>query len=156
VQDLDSALRLITDPAGCPGSVNTVWHKQLGDRWTTPKFIGYHDGQVPNDACGRAASSAQDFAENAAYCPADDTVAYSVELLKTLYPDGGAYQPVLVLDDELGHRADRIAGTVGVISRAEENQADCDAGFAIRSAHDSGRLSLGDVARGGVLFFSLG
>jgi uncharacterized protein len=158
VTNLASALRLVTDPAGCPGAVNTLWRKTsgVGDLWTTPKFIAYHDGQVPDDACGRAAPNPRDFAENAAYCPADDTIVYSIELLDQLYRSGGPYQPVLVLDHELGHRANHLARTVGRVSRAEENQADCDAGYAVRFAHDAGRLPISDVFSGGLLFFSLG
>lgn len=158
VTDLASALRLITDPAGCPGAVNTLWRKTsgVGDLWTTPKFLAYHDGQVPDDACGRAARDPRAFAQNAAYCPADDTIVYSVELLEQLYRTGGPYQPVLVLDHELGHRANQLAHTVGRVSRSEENQADCDAGYAVRFAHDAGRLPISDVFGGGLLFFSLG
>lgn len=158
VHDLASAMRLVTDPAPCPGSVNTLWRGTagVGARWTMPRFVAYTDGQIPADACGRADANPADFAENAAYCPADDTVAYSVTLLRKLYQSGGAYQPILVLDHELGHRANHLAGTVGVVSRAEENQADCEAGYALRAASKANRLPLKDVFGGALLFYRLG
>ena len=46
----------------------------------------------------------------------------------SLYATGGPYLPVVVLEHELGHRANEIDDTIGPISRSEENQADCDAG----------------------------
>jgi uncharacterized protein len=158
VHDLASAMRLVTDPAPCPGSVNTLWRDTpgVGARWTMPRFVAYSDGQIPADACGRADANPADFAENAAYCPADDTVAYSVNLLQKLYQSGGAYQPILVLDHELGHRANHLAGTVGVVSRAEENQADCEAGYALRAANKASRLPLKDTFGGALLFYRLG
>jgi hypothetical protein len=154
--DVESTLAILTDPADCPGSVNQFWTQQLGSQWTEPTFVAYSDGQVPRDACGAADGNADDFADNAFYCPTDDTVAYSRELLDSLFQKGGPFLPVVVLMHELGHRADRIAGVVGPISRSEENQADCSAGVETAFARTAHRLPFTDVLSGARLLFQLG
>jgi hypothetical protein len=121
-----------------------------------PTFVPYRDGQAPRDACGAADSNADDFADNAFYCAADDTVAYSTDLLNGLYKKGGPFLPVVVLMHELGHRADRIAGAVGPISRSEENQADCSAGVETAFARTAHRLPFTDVFGAARLLFQLG
>jgi predicted metalloprotease len=151
-----STLAILTDPANCPGSVNQFWTEQLGSAWTMPTFIAYSDGQVPRDACGAADGNADDFADNAFYCPTDDTVAYSRDLLDSLLQKGGPFLPVVVLMHELGHRADHIAGVVGPISRSEENQADCSAGVETAFARTANRLPFTDVLGGAKLLFDLG
>jgi uncharacterized protein len=154
--DIASTLAILTDSADCPGSVNQFWTEQLGSRWTTPTFVPYSDGQVPRDACGAADGNADDFADNAFYCPADDTVAYSRELLDSLLAKGGPFLPVVVLMHELGHRADHILHVVGPISRSEENQADCSAGVETAFARTAHRLPFNDVLGGAKLLFQLG
>jgi predicted metalloprotease len=156
VDTLDGALKVITGPIGCPGSVNTFWSQQLGSVWTTPKFFPYRDGQVPPDACGAQDQNADDFQENAFYCRLDDTVAYSSDFLGALYAKGGAPYPMFVLMHELGHRATFLSHRTGAVSRSEENQADCLAGAETKFAHDAGRLPLGDALKGAELFFTLG
>jgi uncharacterized protein len=154
--DVQSTLAILTDPADCAGSVNAFWTAQLGAKWTTPTFVAYSDGQVPQDACGTADANASDFSDNAFYCPTDDTVAYSRELLNGLFQKGGPFLPVVVLMHELGHRADHIAGVVGPISRSEENQADCSAGVETAFARTAHRLPLTDVLGAARLLFQLG
>jgi predicted metalloprotease len=154
--DLNSALRIMTDPMGCPGAVNTLWRRELGNAWTPVRFVPYRDGEVPNDACGARSPNADDFADNALYCRLDDTVAYSVDFMAELYQQGGPTYPMFVLMHEIGHRANRVADAVGVVSRAEENQADCVAGHEAKFAHDAGRLPLRDVFGGALLFYNLG
>jgi predicted metalloprotease len=153
--DLAGALRIVTDPTGCPGAVNTFWRSQLGDAWTPPRIVQYRNGEVPAVACATADPDPDQFANNALYCPADDSVAFSVEFMNELAAMDPNY-PLYVLLHELGHRADRIAGTVGVVSRAEENQADCLTGLQVNAAEDAERLDLLDAFQGAVLFFSLG
>ncbi len=153
--DLRSALLIVTDPAGCPGGVNTFWGARLGDAWTPPKIVGYRNGEVPAIACAARGSDPAAFADNALYCPVDDTIAYSAEFMAELAAMDPNY-PLFVLLHEIGHRADRIAGTVGAVSRAEENQADCLTGLQTKSADDAGRLDLLDAAGGALLFFQLG
>ena len=155
--DLDSALAILTDAANCPGSVNSYWTGQLGERWTETKYIAYNDGQIPNNACGHEKGAvADDFADNAFYCPQDDTIAYSRDLLTSLYKQGGAYLPVVVLEHEVGHRANEIDDAVGRTSRSEENQADCDAGDTTAYARTAGRLPLTDVLAAAKLLYQLG
>ncbi len=154
--DLPSTLAILTDPSNCPGSVNAFWTVQLGAQWTTPTFVAYHDGQVPQDACGTADANASDFSDNAFYCPTDDTVAYSRELLDGLYQKGGPFLPVVVLMHELGHRADHILGVTGPISRSEENQADCSAGVETAFARTAHRLPFTDVLGAAKLLFQFG
>jgi predicted metalloprotease len=154
--DLDTALRVVTDPIGCPGAVNTLWSEQLNGAWTPTTFVEYHDGDIPPIACATQDASADDFADNALYCEADDTVAYSVEFMEELYQQGGAEYPLFVLLHEIGHRANAHADAVGAISLAEENQADCDAGVEARYANRAARLDIGDALQGGLLFFGLG
>ncbi len=154
--DLDSTLAILTDPADCPGSVNAFWTGQMGAKWTAPTFVAYDDGQVPQDACGTADGSASDFSDNAFFCPTDDTVAYSRELLSGLYQKGGPFLPVVVLMHELGHRADHILGVTGPISRSEENQADCSAGVETAFARTAHRLPFTDVLGAAKLLFQLG
>jgi predicted metalloprotease len=154
--DLNSALRILTDPIGCPGAVNTFWHNTLGSAWTAPRFLSYSDGQVPADACGRQVGDPKQFADNALYCSLDDTVAFSTDFMQEMISLGGPTFPVFVLMHELGHRADRISDTVGVITLSEENQADCDAGLTTRFADKAKRINLSDAVGGAKLFFSLG
>lgn len=156
IEDLDDVQRLISEPAGCPGSVNTYWAGELGEAWTTPRYIAYRDGEVPQDACGVQVNDPEVFADNALYCSLDDTIAYSVDFMTELFEAGGPAYPMFVIMHELGHRASRIGGTIGVVSRSEENQADCLAGRQTRFAGDVDRLTLTDAFSGALLFFSLG
>lgn len=152
----DGALKVVTGPIGCPGAVNTFWSQKLGSVWTAPRFIPYRDGEIPGDACGAQDTNADDFKGNAFYCRLDDTVAYSQDFMATLYRQGGPSYPMFVLMHELGHRATRLTHRVGVVSRAEENQADCLAGSEAKFANDAKRLPGTDVLKGAALFFSLG
>jgi predicted metalloprotease len=154
--DLDSALRILTDPVGCPGAVNTFWRNELGSAWTAPRFLSYQDGQVPADACGRQVGDPKAFQDNALYCSLDDTVAFSTNFMQEMTKLGGPTFPLFVLMHELGHRADRIGNTTGAVSLSEENQADCDAGLTTRFADKAKRLNLSDAFGGAKLFFSLG
>ncbi|MCW2549398.1 MAG: hypothetical protein JWN96_3858 [Mycobacterium sp.] len=155
--DVETAVEILTDPADCPGSVNAYWTSQLGERWTEPVYIAYSDGQIPDNACGHQNGAvADDFADNAFYCTLDDTIAYSRDLLNSLYLKGGPYLPVVVLEHEVGHRANQIDDAVGVVSRSEENQADCDAGVTTAYARTAHRLPLSDVIAAGKLLYDLG
>lgn len=154
-RDVDSALRIIRDGPDCPGSTNRFWRAQLGNRWTDAKFISYDDGDLPESRCAEG-GSASDFADNAFYCPLDDVVAFSNQLMNRLYVQGGPYLPVVVLQHELGHRANRIAGQQGVVSRSEENQADCEAGATTHFAYSAKRLPASDAVRSAKLLFELG
>jgi predicted metalloprotease len=154
--DIHSALEILTDPSDCPGSVNAFWTEQIGAQWTTPTFVAYSDGTLPQDACGTADGNASDFSDNAFFCPTDDTVAYSRELLDGLYQKGGPFLPVVVLMHELGHRADHILGVTGPISRSEENQADCSAGTETAFARTAHRLPFTDVLGAAKLLYQLG
>jgi hypothetical protein len=156
VHDLASAIQVITDPIGCPGGVNTFWAKHLGDVWTQPRFLSYHDGEIPADACGKEDPDPDEFADNAFYCTLDDTVAYSEDFMSGLFKEGGPSYPMFVLMHEMGHRVSRLTDRAGVVSRAEENQADCLAGAESAFAHSDSRLPVSDVIGGAVLFFNLG
>ncbi len=155
VRTVQEAEKLITEATGCAGAVNTFWHGELGNAWTPPTFVPYHNGEVPADACGKQGTPDQ-FADNALYCTLDDTVAYSVDFLDELAGVGGPSFPLFVLMHELAHRGDRIAGSLGVVNRAEENQADCFAGRQTAAARDAGRIEMSDALHGSLLFFSLG
>src|SRR5262249_56307934 len=122
------------------GAVNACGGAQLGARWTPGRLVAYHDGKGPADACGRRDRNPAHFRSNAAFCPADGTVAYSVELMSYLDRVGGPYLPVVVLEHEYGHRGDELGRHLGSTSLFEEDQADCDAGAQTRFAHHPGRL----------------
>ncbi|EFC81181.1 neutral zinc metallopeptidase [Parafrankia sp. EUN1f] len=153
VRDVEA---IIAEPAGCPGAVNTYWAGELGEKWTPPHYISYRDGEIPPIACAEGESDPAAFADNALYCPLDDTIAYSVDFMTELHDLGGPSYPMYVLMHELAHRASALSGRTGVVSRAEENQADCLAGGQARTAADADRLDLGDAVSGVVLFFGLG
>jgi predicted metalloprotease len=153
--DLESALRIIKDGPECPGSTNQFWQQQLGDRWTPPEFVSYDDGSLPDSKCAEGGSP-NDFSDNAFYCPLDDKVAFSNQLMDRLFTQGGPYLPVVVLEHELGHRANRIAHMVGVVSRSEENQADCEAGANTKFSVAAGRLPVTDALKSAKLLFELG
>jgi predicted metalloprotease len=136
--------------------VNTFWRQQLGAAWTPVKLVPYRDGQRPQDACGGEVADPTQLAENAFYCPEDDTIAYSEDLLGQLAAAGGPYLPVVVLEHEEGHRANRLGNHVGAISRSEENQADCEAGASTRFARNARRLPLTDVFNSASLLYQLG
>lgn len=154
-RDLESAMRIITDGDDCAGSTNRFWRQELGDRWTTPKIFSYDDGDIPETTCAEDAT-AEDFADNAFYCPLDDVIAYSNQLMERLFQQGGPYLPVVVLQHELGHRANNLADNEGVVSRSEENQADCQAGASTRFALRADRLPATDVLKSMRLLFELG
>jgi predicted metalloprotease len=154
-KDVESALRIIKDGPECPGSTNRFWHQQLGDKWTDAKFISYDDGSRPASKCAEDGNP-DDFADNAFYCPLDDIVAFSNQLMDRLYREGGPYLPVVVLQHELGHRANHLAGTTGVVSRSEENQADCEAGVTTKFARSADRLPVSDALKSAKLLFELG
>jgi uncharacterized protein len=154
-RDLDSTLRIIKDGPECPGSTNAFWEKQIGSRWTSAKFISYDDGDLPDSACAKDGSP-DEFADNAFYCPLDDVVAFSNQLMSRLYATGGPYLPVVVLQHELGHRANHLDGLQGAVARSEENQADCEAGATTHFAERAKRLPISDVFRSAKLLFELG
>jgi predicted metalloprotease len=153
--DVENALRIIEDGPRCPGSTNQFWEQKLGSKWTPARIISYDDGSLPKSKCA-SGGSPNDFADNAFYCPLDDVVAYSNQLMQRLFQQGGPYLPVVVLQHELGHRANRIADTEGVVSRSEENQADCEAGATTRFAQKAGRLPFTDALKSAKLLFELG
>jgi predicted metalloprotease len=154
--DLETTVAILTDGPECPGSVNEYWHQELGNLWTEPTFISYRDGQIPDNACTEDITDPDEVADNAFFCSADDTISYSEDLLDKLYEEGGPYLPVVVLEHELGHRANYIARSVGVISRSEENQADCDAGLTTAWARTYHRLPFSDVLKSAGLLYTLG
>lgn len=59
-------------------------------------------------------------------------------------------------DNACGAAEGSTAGTVGVISRSEENQADCDAGVTSVYARNSGRLPLSDVFKAAKQLYEFG
>jgi predicted metalloprotease len=154
-RDLESALRIVKDGPECAGGTNRFWREQLGDEWTTPKIISYDDGDLPDSQCAED-GTAEDFADNAFYCPLDDVIAFSNQLMERLIAEGGPYLPVVVLQHELGHRANKVGDMQGVVSRSEENQADCQAGASTRFALNEGRLPFADALRSAKLLFELG
>lgn len=154
-QDVESALRIIKDGPECPGSTNQFWQRQLGDEWSTPKIISYDDGDLPDSKCAEDGTP-EDFSDNAFYCPLDDVIAYSNQLMTRLYEEGGPYLPVVVLQHELGHRANHLGDMQGVVSRSEENQADCEAGATTQFALKAGRLPFTDALKSAKLLFELG
>lgn len=151
----EDALRIIKDGPECPGSTNQFWQRRLGDKWTTPKIISYDDGDLPDTKCADGGKP-EDFVDNAFYCPEDDLIAYSNQLMQRVFQQGGPYLPVVILQHELGHRANRIADQVGVVSRSEENQADCEAGADTHFAKNAGRLPGTDALKSALLLFQLG
>jgi predicted metalloprotease len=153
--DVENALRIIKDGPECPGSTNKFWQQKLGSTWTPAKIISYDDGSRPDSKCAEDGSP-DDFADNAFYCPLDDVVAYSNQLMTRLFQQGGPYLPVVVLQHELGHRANHLADTQGVVSRSEENQADCEAGATTKFAQKAGRLPFTDALKSAKLLFELG
>lgn len=152
---VDDALRIITDGPDCPGSTNRFWRHQLGDTWTTPTILSYDDGDVPDSKCAEGGDP-EEFTQNAFYCQLDDKILYSNQLLDRVFAEGGPYLPVVTLEHELVHRADFLGHTLGVVTRSEENQADCGAGATTRFAREAGRLPRTDVLRSALLFFQLG
>lgn len=154
-RDLESTLRIIKDGPECPGSTNRFWREQLGDKWTTPKIISYDDGDLPDSKCAKE-GTAEDFADNAFVCPRDDVIAFSNQLMNRLIAEGGPYLPVVVLQHELGHRANSLADGEGVVERSEENQADCEAGSSTNYANKAGRLPRADALKSALLLFQLG
>jgi predicted metalloprotease len=154
--DVEGALRIIKDGPECPGSTNRFWQQKLGSRWTPAKIISYDDGSLPDSKCAEDGGTPADFADNAFYCPLDDVVAYSNQLMNRLFQQGGPYLPVVVLQHELGHRANHLGGNEGVASRSEENQADCEAGATTKFAQKAGRLPFADALKSAKLLFELG
>jgi predicted metalloprotease len=154
-RDVESALRILSDGPDCPGSTNRFWREQIGATWTPPTFISYDDGTRPDSRCAKD-EDVDAFADNAFYCPLDDKVAFSNQLMDRLYQQGGPYLPVVVLQHELGHRANHLANVEGVVSRSEENQADCEAGATTRFAYVAHRLPGADALRSAGLLFQLG
>ncbi|MCK9898683.1 neutral zinc metallopeptidase [Frankia sp. Cpl3] len=156
IESNEDVTTLITEPADCPGSVNGYWRGQLGTSWSQPHYVPYRNGEIPAIACAEGVDDPRVFADNALYCTLDDTVAYSMDFMAQLSQTGGPSYPAFVIMHELGHRADKLSGTLGPVSRAEENQADCHAGSQARYAVDAGRLTSNEAVNGSMLFYSLG
>ena len=115
-------------------------------------FFPYGSGQGSGGAC---AESADDAAQNAAYCGGDESITYDVDWLGSLYAKSGEAGPITVLAHEWGHHIQHLAGEPA-ISKSAELQADCYAGMYLRSLADAGVIDDSVVTDSLKVTYSLG
>jgi len=135
---LDATLSHDTD--GAVSAVDAYWKAHWSDffqgNYSPPRVEGYYDsGRTidPAFSCGGQPADAQ----NARYCPADDTLAWDVQLMRKGEKEGGGNAFVyLVVAHEWGHAiANRLSPT---LQAAPEPQADCLAGAVIYGSAKDG------------------
>ena len=107
-----------------------------GIEWTPLAAYGPYYPSEPDSLppCGDERVSAEDYAGNAFYCPADDYIAWDDEgLMPELYDSFGDFAVALVIAHEWGHAVQARAGVVGPSTFDLEQQADCFAGAWVAS-----------------------
>ncbi len=120
---------------------------QVADVPYTPvtKWTPYRDSDLPELACGEA------YADNAAYCPFDDSIEYSTDWLLELdqdYSRAGNMGSVVILAHEFGHHISDLHGRPFNLNIGQELQADCYAGSFLDGVDAGGyalTLQAGDV-----------
>jgi hypothetical protein len=115
--------------------LDTVWN-------TTPQLICAYaasDGRV--GPCGPL------IANNALYCPLDNTISWDIAFMNAQYAGFGDFAPAVVIAHEWGHRNQALAGLIGGSRTTFQNEqhADCQAGIFAAVAEDRGLLQMGDV-----------
>lgn len=113
------------------------WSEYFPGRYTPPHVIGTYDGTSPDAPYCEAEQLP---AENASYCPPDNSIAWDVSLMSDGYAKGDSW-PYLVIAHEWGHAVQARLGR-SVTAVAEELQADCLAGAVLFGAAADGDLIL--------------
>ena len=109
------------------------------------KWTPYTDDNLPALGCGPA------LAQNAGYCPRDDSIEYSTDWLEMLdenYSTSGNVSTVVILSHEFGHHISDLHGRDFNLGVGRELQADCYAGVFLAGVSDASyplALSDGDV-----------
>lgn len=116
------------------------WTELFTGAYGSPSVVGLYDGRDPRSAprCGRERLTA----DNAAYCPSGDYVAWDAHLMRSGYARGDAWV-YLVIAHEWGH-AIQARLQRGLVSPAAELQADCLAGAVLYGSSADGTLQFED------------
>lgn len=152
------------DPA--TGNINTLWAEAMNRAQVTDQreyvpprcFVSYETGELPVNAAVCAPTEGTLFwAQNAFYCPADNTIIFDEAWLHDFYMRRGEFAPTAILAHEWGHHIQFVLGA----SRNTieyELMADCFAGMYV-SWLETSELGYNDprAAEDGLAaFFDLG
>jgi predicted metalloprotease len=130
-------------------SLNAFWEysRVPGLTYTAMELADVHagaDSATGTARCGTETVPPDELADNAWYCPDDDTIFYDPNLFDQLGSDVGVSVPALVLAHEWGHRIQALSNTFPETSLVTELQADCYAGAWSHATSKSKKLDLGD------------
>lgn len=136
-------------------NLDAFYAEWLGADYRSPVAVYYYNtGDDPGSvfsACGTIGT------DNAAYCPADESIYLDYTFLWALLEDGGDYAVGYALAHEWSHHVQQIYGIPGTVYTIElELQADCLAGLFSRRLADLGILEVGDLEEGLALAFAGG
>lgn len=130
-EDIEAAVR-VTDAYW-----SAHWSELFTGSYRSPTVLGAYDGATP-PVPGCAGQPLPD--DNAVYCPADDYIAWDLDLMSRGHRAGDAWV-YLVIAHEWGHAIQQRLNTE-LVSLAGELQADCLAGAALFGAERDGTLRL--------------
>jgi predicted metalloprotease len=107
----------------------------------------YSAGMVPvTDVVQSSCGQFGPYDNPAAYCPADDSVYYSVPLGQEIQTTVGDYAWITVLAHEWGHHVQVVLGITPELTIDRELQADCFSGAYAQRALQQGFLQEGDIS----------
>ena len=118
------------------------WSELFTGTYVSPRVHGFYDGDNP--AAGPFCGPQPPVRLNAFYCPAEDLLAWDVNLMTMLFVEGGDASVYLVVAHEWGHAVQQRLSE-DLVTLDAELQADCLAG-----------ASLFGSARDGVIQFEQG
>ena len=137
------------DLTKAPQVVDGYWSRHWSDfftgTYTSPNVVGLYDGTDPSDTPSCAGVPLE--ADNASYCPADDSLAWDANLLVDGADQIGDSWVYLVVAHEWGHAVQARLDD-SLVAVGEELQADCFGAAALYGAAADGTLTfdMGDDA----------
>jgi uncharacterized protein len=147
---LDRIMRLATNTSETAGTINTFWSQNFPTWWPNKqyqpptRFVPYHNGQVPDTACGRDDPVPDHWVDNAVYCLPDHTVAYELEFMQRSYKQYPS-APLAFIAHEWTHLVQQLSGFKGEFTVEEELYADCGSGLYFAYANQLGLLNIADM-----------
>ncbi len=151
------ALELVLGGAEVPDSLSAYWSSELPARFgvvhSDPSGVHpFAADEIPPVSC---ATTPEDVAFRALYCPGDQSIAYDTRLVDALVVEHGPITPIVMFAHEWAHHLQWLLGFGGV-SKQQELQADCLAGLYVRRLVDTGHLGGVEVGQAMDLMFRLG
>ncbi|WP_432836608.1 neutral zinc metallopeptidase [Dactylosporangium sp. CA-092794] len=147
------------DPAGFSSDVNVAI--RVTEHYWSTKIVGFRPISriIPYTADGEVLCGLQPIpAQNAAYCPIGDFIAYDAHWSEQVYDEMGDAFVFYLLGHEYGHGIQQRLGIQYTFTIYQELQADCFAGAMIGDSIRTGDLTLetGDLQELKAGLFSVG